>query len=133
MKSLALIGALASLAFISAAEAPANYQSFGGVTADSNPVTTRHYEAALKHCRPEAINPPRGTREVGSLRYSAALRAAFTGRAISTAAASPIRQIWPLIISLDFDRRERGLGDATFSQADTVPVRRDSLNTRPAP
>ncbi len=75
MKSLALIGALASLAFISAAEAPANYQSFGGVTADSNPVTTRHYEAALKHCRPEAINPPRGTREVGSLRYSAALRA----------------------------------------------------------
>lgn len=75
MRSLASIGALASLTLISAAESPGNYESFGAIRADSTPAITRHYDAALARCRPEALTPPRGTTETASLRYSAALRA----------------------------------------------------------
>ncbi|MDE1158801.1 MAG: hypothetical protein PW791_11080 [Neorhizobium sp.] len=75
MRSVVFIGMVASLAFVSAAESPSNYQSLSGIRADGDSSTARRYDAALSRCRPEALTPPRGTHETGSLRYSAALRA----------------------------------------------------------
>jgi len=68
-------GAALSLACISAAEAPSNYQVYGGIRVDSDPVLLATYDRALARCFPEAATPPRGALEPRGLYYNAALRA----------------------------------------------------------
>lgn len=67
----AILGALC----ISAAEAPANYRTYGGGAIESDPLLLSAYDAALRKCVPEALAAPRGNPEPASLHYNAALRA----------------------------------------------------------
>ena len=73
MRYFACIGVVLSLACVSAAEAPSNYQVYGGVRVDSDPVLLRKYDHALRRCQPEALGY-RGSPDTTSLIYNAALR-----------------------------------------------------------
>lgn len=77
---LGFAAAVAGLACISAAEAPSNYQTYGGVRADADPLLLHTYNVALNHCTGEASTPPRGTPYPTSLYYNAALRACLYRR-----------------------------------------------------
>lgn len=73
MKYLACFGVVLSLACVSAAESPSNYQVRGGVRVDSDPLLLRKYDSALQRCQPEALGK-RGSPDTSSLIYNAALR-----------------------------------------------------------
>lgn len=64
-----------SLACISAAEAPANYRTYGGARIEENSVLLAHYDRAVQKCSAEASTPPRGNLDPTTLHYNAALRA----------------------------------------------------------
>jgi hypothetical protein len=88
MKIKLALGLAFSLACISAAESPSNYQTYKGFRLENDPVLLAAYDSALRRCVPEAETPPRGTPEVTSLHYNAALRAClyrhgFVDRGIS--------------------------------------------------
>jgi hypothetical protein len=74
MRFTAPAAIILSLAFISAAEAPSNFRTYGGSRIESDPILAAAYDNALSRCVPEAMTPPRGTPEVSSLHYNAALR-----------------------------------------------------------
>ncbi len=101
MKYFACIGVVLSLACISAAEAPSNYQVYGGVRVDSDPTLLRKYDHALGRCQPEALGK-RGSPDTNSLLYNAALRGClyrhgFTDRG---AYAYPATNIFDHFLSL---------------------------------
>ncbi|MBW9053540.1 hypothetical protein [Rhizobium mesosinicum] len=73
MRYFACIGVVLSLACVSAAEAPSNYQVYGGVRVDSDPVLLHKYDHALGRCEPEAMGK-RGSPDTHGLIYNAALR-----------------------------------------------------------
>ncbi len=68
------LGAMLSLACVSAGEAPSNYQSYHGIRADSDPVILARYDRALQHCQPEAYSWQRGSPDPNSSMYILALR-----------------------------------------------------------
>lgn len=72
-KNMALAIGL-SLACISAAESPSNFRTYGGYPVERDPILLSAYDNALSRCVPEAMTPPRGTSDTGSLHYNAALR-----------------------------------------------------------
>ena len=62
MKLLMAAGIALSLACISAAEAPSNYETYyGGVRVDSDPRLLNHYNRVLAYCDREASLPQRGS------------------------------------------------------------------------
>jgi hypothetical protein len=75
MKAKLPFGLALSLACISAAEAPANYQTYSGLRIEGNVTVQASYRSALRTCIPEAATPPQGDPNSHSLRYNAALRA----------------------------------------------------------
>lgn len=68
-------GLALSLACLSAAEAPSNYQTFGGRQIEGDSLALAAYDNALARCLPEAETPPLGSAQRTSLRFNAALRA----------------------------------------------------------
>ncbi|CAN7405026.1 hypothetical protein LJR251_002507 [Rhizobium rhizogenes] len=75
MRMMLALGALLSLACVSAGEAPSNYQSYhGGIRADSDPVLLERYDRALSRCEPEAYSWHRGSPDPNSTLYILALR-----------------------------------------------------------
>ena len=93
MKAKLAFGLALSLACISAAESPANYQTYSGLRIEGNVTVQASYRSALRTCIPEAATPPQGDPNSHSLRYNAALRLVFTATASSTAASMPILRI----------------------------------------
>ncbi|NLR99602.1 hypothetical protein HGP17_22505 [Rhizobium sp. P38BS-XIX] len=75
MRMMFALGAILSLACVSAGEAPSNYQTFHGARADSDPVILAKYDRALNHCEPEAYSWHRGSPDPNSTMYWLALRA----------------------------------------------------------
>ena len=75
MRMMLALGALLSLACVSAGEAPSNYQSYQGIRADSDPVLLARYDRALRCCEPEASSWYRGSPDPNSSMYILALRA----------------------------------------------------------
>ncbi len=76
MRILVAMGIAASLALVSAAEAPHEWQITGGVRADSDPVLLARYDRALRYCEPEAEY--RGSIDTASLLYVTALRSCLS-------------------------------------------------------
>ncbi|MBB6483816.1 hypothetical protein [Rhizobium lusitanum] len=75
MKMMLALGAILSLACVSAGEAPSNYQSYhGGIRVDSDPVLLAKYGRALNYCEPEAYSWRRGSPDPESTLYTLALR-----------------------------------------------------------
>jgi hypothetical protein len=74
MKMMLTLGAILSLACVSAGEAPSNYQTYQGVRADSDPVVLARYDRALNRCEPEAYSWRRGSPDANSTLYWLALR-----------------------------------------------------------
>ncbi|MDK4702774.1 hypothetical protein PH562_11030 [Rhizobium sp. CNPSo 4062] len=75
MRMMLSLGAILSLACVSAGEAPSNYQTYhGGIRADSDPVVLARYDRALNHCEPEAYSWRRGSPDANSTLYWLALR-----------------------------------------------------------
>lgn len=74
MKAISLIGAVLSLACISAAEAPSNYQTYHGFRVAGDPAFEPQFNRALRYCMPEAASWQRGSPDTRSLLYIAALR-----------------------------------------------------------
>jgi hypothetical protein len=68
------LGAILSLACVSAGEAPSNYQTYHGIRADSDPVVLATYERVLDRCEPEAYSWRRGSPDPNSTLYWLALR-----------------------------------------------------------
>lgn len=56
MRMMLALGAILSLACVSAGEAPSNYQTYHGVRVDSDPVLLAKYNKALNYCEPEAYS-----------------------------------------------------------------------------
>jgi hypothetical protein len=54
MRMLVATGVLLSLACISAVNAPSNYQTYGGIRVDSDPVIVNHYQRTAGYCDQEA-------------------------------------------------------------------------------
>ncbi|TDK38764.1 hypothetical protein E2F50_01015 [Rhizobium deserti] len=75
MKAKVVVGMALSLACISAAESPSNYQTYSGLRIAGDPVIEARYHSALRTCIPESATPPHGDLNNHSLRYNAALRA----------------------------------------------------------
>ncbi|MDM9627970.1 hypothetical protein QTL95_18920 [Rhizobium sp. S152] len=76
MRILVAMGIAASLALISAAEAPREWQVAGGVRVDSDPILLARYDHALRYCEPEAEY--RGSINTASLLYVTALRSCLS-------------------------------------------------------
>ena len=74
MRMMLALGAMLSLACVSAGEAPSNYQSYQGIRADSDPVLLAKYNRALRYCEPEAYSWYRGSPDPNSSMYILALR-----------------------------------------------------------
>lgn len=75
MRMMLALGAILSLACVSAGEAPSNYQTYhGGVRADSDPVLLANYGKVLNYCEPEAYSWQRGSPDANSTLYWLALR-----------------------------------------------------------
>ena len=75
MRMMLALGAILSLACVSAGEAPSNYQTYyGGIRADSDPVVLATYERVLDRCEPEAYSWRRGSPDPNSTPYWLALR-----------------------------------------------------------
>jgi hypothetical protein len=72
MRIRVALGIAASLAFISAAEAPQQWQTYGGVRVDSDQRLLTRYYQTYRHCAPEAVR--RGSSDPNSLLYVTALR-----------------------------------------------------------
>jgi hypothetical protein len=66
------LGIVASLACISAAEPPQQWQTYGGVRVDSDQRLLERYDRTYRYCAPEAIR--RGSTDTNSLLYVTALR-----------------------------------------------------------
>ncbi|MGG6898934.1 MULTISPECIES: hypothetical protein [Rhizobium] len=75
MRMMLALGAILSLACVSAGEAPSNYQIHQGIRADSDPVVMARYDRALNYCEPEAYSWRRGSSDPNSTLYWLALRA----------------------------------------------------------
>jgi hypothetical protein len=74
MKLIMSAGIVLSLACISAAEAPSNYQTYDGVRVDSDPVLLNQYNRVLGYCDAEASMPERGSPDHRSIWHILALR-----------------------------------------------------------
>ncbi|MDL2399302.1 hypothetical protein [Rhizobium mayense] len=74
MRMMLALGAVLSLACVSAGEAPSNYQSYHGIRVDSDPVLLAKYDRALRYCEPEAYSWYRGSPDPNSTMYILALR-----------------------------------------------------------
>lgn len=74
MKLMMAAGIALSLACISAAEAPSNYETYDGVRVDSDPVLLNHYNRVLSYCDREASLPQRGSPDPRSMWHILALR-----------------------------------------------------------
>ncbi len=74
MKLITAAGLALSLAFISAAEAPSNYETYDGVRIDSDPVLLAQYNKILPYCDWEASLPERGSPDRRSMWHILALR-----------------------------------------------------------
>jgi hypothetical protein len=74
MRMMLALGAILSLACVSAGEAPSNYQTYHGVRVDSDPVLLAKYDRALNYCEPEAYSWRRGSPDPNSTFYWLALR-----------------------------------------------------------
>ncbi|MGV1789807.1 hypothetical protein GR212_11890 [Rhizobium lusitanum] len=74
MRMMLALGAILSLACVSAGEAPSNYQTYQGIRADSDPVVLARYDRALNYCEPEAYSWHRGSPDPNSTFYWLALR-----------------------------------------------------------
>jgi hypothetical protein len=75
MKVKLALGLALSLACISAAESPSNFQTISGGPVEGDSIALAAYDNALARCLPEAQTPPLGSQQATSLRYNAALRA----------------------------------------------------------
>jgi hypothetical protein len=78
MKIMLGLGLALSLACISAAESPSDYQQYFGPRVDSSPVIAREFDRAIVHCQAEASNPYRGAYTSGSHGYLIAVRACLS-------------------------------------------------------
>ncbi|KQV65382.1 hypothetical protein [Rhizobium sp. Root1220] len=76
MRVWVALGMVASLACISAAEAPWQWQTYHGVRVDSDPMLTARFDRALRYCEPEAYR--RGSSNPNSLLYVTALRSCMS-------------------------------------------------------
>src|ERR1700712_74766 len=65
MKVLTTAAIALSFACVSAATAPANYQTYSGVPADSNPSLLAAFNSAEMYCGPEVTPFRRGSHPVG--------------------------------------------------------------------
>lgn len=77
MKMIMAAGMVLSLACISAAEAPSNYETYDGVRIDSDPVLLNQYNRVLNYCDREASLPQRGSPDHRSIWHVLALRSCF--------------------------------------------------------
>ena len=66
------LGIAASLACISAAEAPSQWQTYSGVRVDSDPTLQMQFDRTYPYCEQEAIR--RGSPDAGNLWHVTALR-----------------------------------------------------------
>jgi hypothetical protein len=69
---MAALGIAASLACISAAEAPSQWQTYSGVRIDSDPTLRARFDRTYRYCEPEAVH--RGSPDANSLLHVTALR-----------------------------------------------------------
>ena len=72
MRVCVALGIAASLACISAAEPPQQWQTYGGVRVDSDQRLLQRYDRTFRYCAPEAVR--RGSTNTNSLLYVTALR-----------------------------------------------------------
>jgi hypothetical protein len=76
MRVLVAVGMVASLACISAAEAPWQWQTLYGARVDSTPTLLNHFDRAYAYCEPEAVQ--RGSPDPYSLLHVTALRSCMS-------------------------------------------------------
>jgi hypothetical protein len=74
MKIMLGLGLAMSLACISAADSPAEYQYYFGGRVDADPMLATHFDKAVRHCEPEASDPYRGSPDHVSWLYTIAMR-----------------------------------------------------------
>ncbi|WP_160006157.1 hypothetical protein [Rhizobium sp. 18055] len=72
MRALIALGMLASLACISAAQAPSQWQTYAGVGVDTDPTLQMRFDRTYPYCEQEAVR--RGSPDAGSLWHVTALR-----------------------------------------------------------
>jgi hypothetical protein len=99
MRVCVALGIAASLACISAAEPPQQWQTYGGVRVDSDQRLLTRYDRTYRHCVPEAIR--RGSTDTNSLLYVAALRSCMYRYAITDRGAYAYPANAPFIHFLD--------------------------------
>lgn len=74
MINIAVIGAVLSIACVSAAASPTDYQTYFGARADSNRVILMQFEKAADRCETEASRPGRGSPVRDSYAFAVASR-----------------------------------------------------------
>jgi hypothetical protein len=74
MKIILGLGLAMSLACISAAESPSEYQYYFGGRVDQDPVLAAHFDKAARRCAPEASDPDRGSADPHSYLHIVAMR-----------------------------------------------------------
>ncbi len=72
MRALIALGIAGSLACISAAQAPSQWQTYSGVPVDSDPTILARFDHTYPYCEQEAFR--RGSTDVNSLWHVTALR-----------------------------------------------------------
>ena len=74
MRIIAALGAVVSLACVSAAASPSNYQTYFGTRVDASPTILAQFDQAASHCDAEASMPGRNTPAAQSYSYEVAVR-----------------------------------------------------------
>ena len=74
MKTIAMFGALLSMATVSAAASPTEYRTYFGSPVDASPVIQGRFDMAADHCEAEASSPARGSPDLGSYAHIVAVR-----------------------------------------------------------
>jgi hypothetical protein len=74
MKIMLGLGLVMSLACISAAESPSDYQYYFGGRVDADPVLAAKFDRAARRCEPEASDYTRGSADQNSYLHLIAMR-----------------------------------------------------------